>query len=228
MEKTKVAGGSFLSNLQNQRVELDGVTTLNLENNIELEENNIEISEKNVEEIDIKNYLDVPIEVLIKNSTEVEIVKDDIVEDEINNEMKFYLEEKKQNIIDIEFIDVFNEDIPFLDNSRYEIEEVHRSEFSNEENEQKLLLKTLQDQIIDIQEKLFEKDKEIIELKEENKDLQQTLMKEQDIIMKEQDLHDKTLSRVEQLLLEKRTELIERQKASKKNWFLKLIDKVKA
>lgn len=219
MEKMKIAGSSFLSNLQNKRFELEETKILQLESSVGSEEIDIEILAKSIdEEIDMKEYLDKPIEVLIEDSTEAEFV-----ENKLENEMKFYLEEKNQNAIDIEFVDIFEEE-----NLEAEIDKFNQKNIFEEENEQILLLKSLQEKINDIQIKLNEKDKEIIDLKKENKGLQQTLTREQDIVMKEQDLHDKTLSRVEQLLLEKRTELIERQKASKKSWFLKLIDKVKA
>ncbi|MGL4739854.1 MAG: hypothetical protein ACRC41_03505, partial [Sarcina sp.] len=72
------------------------------------------------------------------------------------------------------------------------------------------------------------KQEEIDSLKVMNLELKETLMKEQDEVMKEQDYHNDTLSKVEKLLLEKRGELIERQRASRKNWFLKIIDKVKS
>lgn len=219
MEKMKIAGSSFLSNLQNKRFELEETKILQLESSVGSEKIDIEILAKSIdEEIDMKEYLDKPIEFLIEDSTEAEFI-----ENELENEMKFYLEEKNQNAIDIEFVDIFEEE-----NLEGEIDKFNQKNIFEEENEQILLLKSLQEKINDIQIKLNEKDKEIIDLKKENKGLQQTLTREQDIVMKEQDLHDKTLSRVEQLLLEKRTELIERQKASKKSWFLKLIDKVKA
>lgn len=80
--------------------------------------------------------------------------------------------------------------------------------------------------------RLEEKEQEINYLKSENldqkitiSDFHQTLMREQEIVMKEQELHEKTLSRAEQLLLDKREELIERQNYKKRNWFLKLFER---
>lgn len=80
--------------------------------------------------------------------------------------------------------------------------------------------------------RIEEKEQEINYLKSENldqkiiiSDFHQTLMREQEIVMKEQDLHEKTLSRAEQLLLDKREELIERQNYKKRNWFLKLFER---
>lgn len=80
--------------------------------------------------------------------------------------------------------------------------------------------------------RIEEKEQEINYLKSENldqkiiiSDFHQTLMREQEIVMKEQDLHEKTLSRAEQLLLDKREELIERQNYKKRNWFFKLFER---
>ncbi|MGL4762162.1 MAG: hypothetical protein ACRCWG_12000 [Sarcina sp.] len=224
MENTKIAGGSLLSNLQNQRYELDEISVQNDANNIEIETLNLEICEKGIDcEIDIKNYLDKPIELLIKDANEVDLNEKDYVE-------------IKNNIIDIEFIDVLEiEEIPF-DLEEVNLESIFEdiNEYGNNINEDRnnindknIILETLKSDLDQVQDRLREREKEINRLREENQGLQKTLMREQDIVMKEQDLHDKTLSRVEQLLLDKRSELIERQKASKKNWIFKLIDKVK-
>lgn len=230
--KTSIAGGSFLSNLQNKRFELEEGTTLEENPITEIDEVNIEVSEKDiVKEIDIQNYLNKPIELLIEESTKAEVDK------EFTSEMKFYLEERTKSVIDIDFIDILEEEETF-ENINSEIGRLQVQKETQDEMDY-FLVKSLQDKIndieeklyakdLDIQKKLYAKDKEIQELKEENKGLKKTLLKEQDIVMKEQDLHDKTLSRVEQLLVEKRNELIERQKASRKNWFLKFIDKIKS
>lgn len=230
--KTSIAGGSFLSNLQNKRFELEEDTTLEENSITEIDEVNIEVSEKDiVKEIDIQNYLNKPIELLIEESTKAEVDK------EFTSEMKFYLEERTKSVIDIDFIDILEEEETF-ENINSEIGRLQVQKETQDEMDY-FLVKSLQDKIndieeklyakdLDIQKKLYAKDKEIQELKEENKGLKKTLLKEQDIVMKEQDLHDKTLSRVEQLLVEKRNELIERQKASRKNWFLKFIDKIKS
>ena len=213
MENTKIAGGSFLSNLQSKRYELEGTIVTKIEGKSKGVE--LEICEKDIEnEIDIKDYLNKPIEFLIKDAKEAELIDEDF-----EGELNFYLEAKNELAIDIDFVDIFEDkEIPFNNEMNTYIEKKNNT----------LTLESLQDRLDFIQKELEEKDQQIDSLKEENKGLQKTILREQDIVMKEQDLHDKTLSRVEQLLLEKRSELIERQKASKKNWLLKLLDKVKA
>lgn len=228
MGNTNLVGSTLLSNLKNKRIDSNYTEVLayDYENEDlkEVEEIDTEIYEK---EIDIRDYMDKPLEFLIRDA---------------NISSDYFLEEDTKQIsssdfIDIEYVEKYDKDVPFFDDEvketvYYDMETAEA--FSRTEGEKideetlMSIIDSLEQKIKNTQDALKEKSDQINHLREENLGLQKTLMREQDIVMKEQDLHNKTLTKVEKLLLDKRGELIERQKASKKNWFLKLIDKIKS
>lgn len=150
------------------------------------------------------------------------------------------LNERENLIVNLE--EVYPIDEFYEEQLELQLEEIaNENSFNNETltNDRENIIKTENSEIdklkyeLELQKKrIEEKEIEIDYLKAENSDqkviisdFHQTLMREQEIVMKEQDLHEKTLSRAEKLLLDKREELIERQNYKKRNWFLKLFDR---
>lgn len=150
------------------------------------------------------------------------------------------LNERENLIVNLE--EVYPIDEFYEEQLELQLEEIaNENSFNNETltNNRENIIKTENSEIdklkyeLELQKRrIEEKEIEIDYLKAENSDqkviisdFHQTLMREQEIVMKEQDLHEKTLSRAEKLLLDKREELIERQNYKKRNWFLKLFDR---
>lgn len=222
MGKGKIVGSTLLSNIKSKRIDLEveNVEDYEIETKSlnETEDIDIEICEK---EIDIKDYMDKPIELLMKDAN---ISADYFTETST--------EEEDNSIIDIEYVcseeEFSDQDVTeaiFYDMDK--LEAFSRSE-SDTEAEILSMLSSLEEKVKYSEKALQEKEMQIDYLRKQNLGLQKTLMREQDIVMKEQDLQNKTLSKVEKLLLDKREELMQRQRASKRSWFLKILDKVKS
>ncbi len=186
-------------------------------------------TKKHSNEIDIREYLDKPIEELILDSQEIELI------DDLNREqIQFCEEEASKDNFDAEM-----QELSEAKQYKFNLKELEQEEclidLENKEDEKdEYLVKVLEEKIKQIEERLQEKEEQISYLKEENfeqkliiSDFHQSLTREQEIVMREQDLREKTLSKVEILLLEKREELIERQH-KKRNWFSRIFSKKKS
>ncbi|MGL4989951.1 MAG: hypothetical protein ACRCYC_10395 [Paraclostridium sp.] len=200
MSKSDLAGKTLLANIKMKKSELISMENEKI-NSLEDIIYEKEIIEDPNLQIKIEDYYNKPLEVLI-------------------NDVSKYSGKSETEAIDIEFTDVTENGI--------ELEPIENLESNDKELEILKRINNLEERLSYQADIIKIKQDEINTLKVINLELKETLMKEQDEVMKEQDLHNETLSKVEKLLLEKRGELIERQKASRKNWFLKIIDKVKS
>lgn len=232
MGKSNIVGGTLLSNIKQKRQLLNSeyeeeISTLSERNNIKAldsaKENDHEI------QININDYMNKPIELLMQDTNMMANYFD-------NNIIEANENENLEDNINLEVTEIINYDLE-TNNAfsiiKKELEDIVNTEDDDVKNsiskqEFLALITSLEKEVTIVKNELSKKDVEIDSLKKENHGLQQTLMKEQDNIMSEQELENKTLSKVEKLLLDKREELIERQKVSRKNWFLKILDKVKS
>lgn len=227
--KTKIAGNKLLSNIKNKRYEIESLE-LASEEKVANTANDLATNYDDLNdemEIDIKDYMDKPIECLLnevnkrsdseKNASELEL-------DSIND------------LVDLEFIGESEEldDLEEYYNDSTIRETVYYNMDTDESFSHVINIaeeSSYEDALSEIQKLKMEleKQRDIIEQRENAiEELQTTLLREQENCMNEDELKNKTLTKVESLLLEKRSELAERQKASRRNWFFKILDKVKS
>ncbi|WP_297439188.1 hypothetical protein [uncultured Clostridium sp.] len=229
MNNTNLAGNMLLSNIKNKRFELDS-----LENDIYIDVQagvvNDDIYDGDIDiEIDLNDYMNKPIGMLLSD------VKKQMNKEELEF-TNFSEESDIEELMGLEFIYDDVEDVNI--DSYFGNEGIKETVYYDIDTEESFLkvdeqigknidtgnldeIKRLKRQLEKQKEELYKRDKEL-------EKLQMVLMLDENLTVSEEYLENKSLSKVEQLLLDKRGELVERQKASKKNWFFKILDKVKS
>ena len=232
MNNTNLAGNMLLSNIKNKRFELDS-----LENDIYIDVQagvvNDDIYDGDIDiEIDLNDYMNKPIGMLLSD-VKKQMDKEEKEELEFTN---FSEESDIEELMGLEFIYDDVEDVNI--DSYFGNEGIKETVYYDIDTEESFLkvdeqigknidtgnldeIKRLKRQLEKQKEELYKRDKEL-------EKLQMVLMLDENLTVSEEYLENKSLSKVEQLLLDKRGELVERQKASKKNWFFKILDKVKS
>ena len=229
MNNTNLAGNMLLSNIKNKRFELDS-----LENDIYIDVQAGVVNDDTYDgdidiEIDLNDYMNKPIGMLLSD------VKKQMNKEEL--ELTNFSEESDiEELMGLEFIYDDVEDVNI--DSYFGNEGIKETVYYDIDTEESFLkvdeqigknidtgnldeIKRLKRQLEKQKEELYKRDKEL-------EKLQMVLMLDENLTVSEEYLENKSLSKVEQLLLDKRGELVERQKASKKNWFFKILDKVKS
>ena len=229
MNNTNLAGNMLLSNIKNKRFELDS-----LENDIYIDVQAGVVNDDTYDgdidiEIDLNDYMNKPIGMLLSD------VKKQMNKEEL--ELTNFSEESDiEELMGLEFVYDDVEDINI--DSYFGNEGIKETVYYDIDTEESFLkvdeqigknidtgnldeIKRLKRQLEKQKEELYKRDKEL-------EKLQMVLMLDENLTVSEEYLENKSLSKVEQLLLDKRGELVERQKASKKNWFFKILDKVKS
>ena len=225
MNNTNLAGNMLLSNIKSKRAELD-----TLENDIYIDIVDEDIYEGDIDvEINLNDYMNKPIGILL-NDVKKQMDKEEL---ELTN---FSEESDIEELMGLEFIYDDVEDVNI--DSYFGNEDIKETVYYDIDTEESFLkvdeqigknidtgnldeIKRLKRQLEKQKEELYKRDKEL-------EKLQMVLMLDENLTVSEEYLENKSLSKVEQLLLDKRGELVERQKASKKNWFFKILDKVKS